>query len=286
MTESNKPADPFDVFGGLINGVLGSALGETAKGKPVNPLIDTFFSKAESVLRSAENAANAPRPRPEASAKPSPAPQPAPAPRSEPTARRVQEGQTSYDPFGKNKFSKPEAPKENVSEPTAQDAPFGGIDLPGVIEDVVAFGQGTFHGLGDMLGFGGHGQAPFAGPDFVHAFKGNSAPPVDIISRANSVEYRLAVAGVKPENVSVELDGELLTIIVNTPKNLDTDEAQFVVQEIWSGNWEKKFNLPAINKDGQKVEIDEEGVKASVKDGLVSVLVPFKERVKTKITVS
>lgn len=273
MTQNNNPTDPFNAFGGLINGVLGSALGDAAKGKPVNPVVDAFFSKAETLIRDASAAANAPRPRPEAFPKPAPAAQKAP-----------QAAPTDSAP-------KTEAPKEDAPKHVADEVPFGGIDLPSVIEDVVAFGQGTFHGLSNMLGFGDQGATPFAGPDFIHVFKANTAPPVDILSRENSVEYRFAVAGVKPENVSVELDAEILTVTINTPKNAPVTEdgkivASYLVQEIWSGNWSSEFAVPAVNKDGHKVEIDEENVKATVKDGLVSVLVPFKERIKTKISVS
>lgn len=275
MTQNNKPIDAFDAFGGLINGVLGSALGDTAKGKPVNPLVDSFFAQAENLVRSAGAAAkSASAPRPEAP-KPSPAAQATPKPEA-PSASATE---APAAPKPAHKASQHEAP----SIPLA--------DLPAILEDVVAFGQGTFHGLGNMFGFGTPGEPLFTAPDFTHVFKGNSAPPVDIVSRENSIEYRFAVAGVKPENVSVELDGELLTVTINTPKNVSVAEegqpvAQFLVQEIWSGNWSSEFVVPAINKDGHKVEIDEENVKATVKDGLVTVLVPFKERIKTKISVS
>lgn len=279
MTNSNKPSDPLDVFGGLVNGILGNALGDTAKGKPVNPMVDSIFNKAEDLLRSGLSAATSASTGPHSSTFPKPAPA-APKP-SAPFASAT----------GSPYIPKTEAPKDETPKHAADEVPFGGVDLSAVIEDVVAFGQGTFHGLSNMLGFGGQGDTPFTAPDFSHVFKGNSAPPVDILSRENSVEYRFAVAGVKPENVSVELDGELLTVTINTPKNgaekaEDAPAVKYLVQEIWSGNWSSEFSIPAVNKDGQKVEIDEENIVATVKDGLVSVVVPFKERIKTKISVS
>lgn len=277
MTQSNKPSDPLDVFGGMVNNFLGSALGDTTAGKPVNPVVDGLFSKAEGLMRTASAAASAAATAAAASHNPPSTAFPKPAPKPAPTASAT---------------GTPSAPKAEAPKHAADEAPFGGVDLSGVIEDVVAFGQGAFHGLGNLLGFGDEkGEPLFTAPDFTHVFKANSAPPLDIVSRENSVEYRFAVAGVKPENVSVELDGELLTVTINTPKNgAEKEEGKpaerYVVQEIWSGNWSSEFAVPAVNKSGQKLEIDEEAVKATVKDGLVSVLVPFKERVKTKITIS
>lgn len=279
MTNPNKPSDPLDLLGGALNNFLGSALGESSTGKPVNPVVDGLFSKAEGLVRTATAAASAAATAASASA--ATGPHSSAFPKPAPTASAA----------GTPSAPKPEAPKDETPKHAADDVPFGGIDLSGVIEDVVAFGQGTFHGLGNMLGFGDQHEPLFTAPDFTHVFKGNSAPPLDIISHENGIEYRFAVAGVKPENVSVELDGELLTVTINTPKNV-TEKVDgkvvsaYLVQEIWSGNWSNEFTLPAVNKDGLKVEIDEENIKASVKDGLVSILVPFKERVKTKIAIS
>lgn len=285
MTEKPNPNDPFNTLGKMFNDVLGSALGDPATGKPVNVNVDKLFSRAEGLaegfFRTVDGMAT-----------------------PQPTARRVQEGQTSYDPFGKNKFSKPTpaetaAPKPETAseakpepkkeeEVSAADAPFNGLDLPHMIDEVIAFGQGTAAGLGKMLGFG---DQPFEAPEFTHLFKANSAPPTDVVSRAESIEYRFAVAGVKPEQVSVELDDTELTVTINTPKNGgisngDTPVVKYLVHEIWSGNWQDTFQIPTHNATGEKREIDEENIKATVQDGLVSILVPFKERVKTKIVIS
>lgn len=284
MTEKPNPNDPLNTLGKIFNDVLGNALGDSASGKPVNPNVDRIFTRAEGLadgfFRTVEGFA---------------APQP--------TARRVQEGQTSYDPFNKNKFGKktdaesapkPEPTAEAKPEPkkeeevSAADAPFGGIDLPHMIDEVIAFGQGTAAGFGKMLGFG---DQPFEAPEFTHIFKGNSAPPTDVVSRAESIEYRFAVAGIKPEQVSIELDDTELTVTINTPKNGgisngETPVVKYLIHEIWSGNWSSTFEIPTHNAKGEKREIDEDSIKATVENGLVSILVPFKERVKTKITVS
>jgi HSP20 family molecular chaperone IbpA len=285
MTEKPTPNDPINTFGKMFNDVLGSALGDTANGKPVNVSVDKLFTRAEDLaggfFRTVDGLVT---------------------PQS--TARRVQEGQTSYDPFNKNQFGKktdaaPEAsaPKPDATadakpepkpEASASEAPFGGLDLPHMIDEVIAFGQGTAAGFGKMLGFG---DQPFDVPEFTHVFKGNSAPPTDVVARAESIEYRFAVAGVKPEQVSVELDDTELTVTINTPKNGgisngETPVVKYLVHEIWSGNWQSTFQIPTHNATGEKREIDEENIKATVQDGLVSILVPFKERVKTKIVVS
>lgn len=282
MTQHNKNSDPLDLLGGALNSFLGSALGENATGKTVNPVVDGLFTKAEGLVRTVSAAANAAGAAAAASHGPhtSTFPKPTPKPASAASASAAPSA------------PKADAPKDEAPKHAADEAPFGGVDLPSVIEEVVAFGQGTLHGLGNMLGFGDEkGEPLFTAPDFTHVFKANAAPPLDIVSTENSIEYRFAVAGVKPENVAVELDGELLTVTINTPKNGAVKEGEtvserYVVQEIWSGNWSSEFAVPAVNKAGQKLEIDEEAVKATVKDGLVSVLVPFKERIKTKIAVS
>lgn len=259
---NNKPVDPLNVLGGLLNDALGSVIGDAEKGKPVNPVFNSFFTKAENLVNSDIFAA----PKAQASAKPE-------APKASTGA-----AETPSAP-------KPDAPKHAEPVPS--------IDLGEVIDDVKATVTGTIHGIGNLLGIGPDSVPGFApaNPIFNHAFKGDSAPPLDIVSRENSIEYRFAVAGVKPENVAVELDAELLTVTINTPKNgrISKNEeslVDYLVQEIWSGNWSSEFELPTVNSKGQKIEIDEEAISATVKDGLVSVVVPFKERVKTKITIS
>lgn len=284
MTEQHKPTDPINAAGKIFNDALGSLLGDSARGKDVNPTVDKLFNRAggiaDELFRTIDGIVAPPA-----------------------TARRVQEGQPYVPPFAKPQFQKPQAQEQASAEPKPQpqpetkpepapeasDAPFGGIDLPHVIDEVIAFGQGTAAGFGKLLGFGG--ELPFEAPEFTHAFKGNSAPPTDVVERANALEYRFAVAGVKPEQVSVEIVAEDLTVTINTPKNGgisngDTPLVKYLVQEIWSGNWSSTFRIPTVNAAGQKQEIDEENISATVKDGLITVVVPFKERVKTKITIS
>lgn len=185
-------------------------------------------------------------------------------------------------------FAKPAAPKapaaaDEAPQTEAKDtpkpaSPFPNFDLNTVLADVL---KETAPLRQKAQGFFEKAENPFV---FTSEFKVAHVPPMDAFLTEDSIEYRFAAAGITAEGVEAELDGDRLTITLTLPEA--TTEGTVLNREIWAGKSTETFVVPTENEEGLKREIDEENIKASVKDGLVSIVVPFKERIKTKITVS
>lgn len=190
-----------------------------------------------------------------------------------------------FDLFAKTMTPEAPASENGASEakdaPKAPHSPFPNFDISTVLEDLMKEtapirkkAQGFFEKVADA-------DEPVL---FTGRVKTYRVPPMDVFLAEDSVEFRFGVPGVTAENVDAELDGDRLTITIKVP-SVET-EGEVLTREIWSGESKETFVIPTENEEGLKREVDEENIKASVKDGLVSIVVPFKERVKTKITIS
>lgn len=176
----------------------------------------------------------------------------------------------------------PKPAAKDAPESEGKDAPaspFPNFDMSTVLEDV----------LNETAPLRKKAKAFFeksedAVPTFLFNLNDCKHPPLNVYLTEDSIEYRFAAAGITAEGVEAELDGDRLTVTLTLED--ESTEAEVLNREIWSGVSKETFVIPTENKEGLKREIDEENIKASVKEGLVSIVVPFKERIKTKITVS
>lgn len=201
------------------------------------------------------------------------------------TSGTAKPGPGLFDIFTKAAAS--EAPQpENVDPeakqaPKASPSPFPNFDMSTLLDDLIKEtgplrkkAQGLFDKVADA-------EPPVF---FTGCAKAFPVPPMDIFLKEDNVEFRFGVPGATAESVEAELDGDRLTVTIDVP-SVET-EGEVLNREIWAGKSKETFVIPTENEEGLKREVDEENIKASVKDGLVSIVVPFKERVKTKITVS
>ncbi|WP_435106305.1 Hsp20/alpha crystallin family protein [Arhodomonas sp. AD133] len=93
-------------------------------------------------------------------------------------------------------------------------------------------------------------------------------PPVDIVEENEAIRIYADMPGVAPEGVSIELDNNVLTvkgdIRVDMPEGIAATYA-----EVRGSQYYRRFTLGR--------EIDAEGIKAEVKDGVLSLALPKKE---------
>jgi HSP20 family protein len=95
--------------------------------------------------------------------------------------------------------------------------------------------------------------------------------PVDIKETDTSYVVTADLAGVKPEDIKVSIDNNILTIQgEKIIENRETNK-NYQILERYSGNFYRQFSLPS--------NIDGENIKAKSKNGVLELLLP-----KTKVS--
>jgi len=101
------------------------------------------------------------------------------------------------------------------------------------------------------------------GSDF---FNRGSFPRVDVKEYDDKLVLEADVAGLKKEDVSVELEGDLLIIKGAKKEDANKDKAKYVYREIKRSSFQRSFQLGT--------NIDKTKVKADYKDGTLVVELP------------
>jgi HSP20 family protein len=120
--------------------------------------------------------------------------------------------------------------------------------------------------LSDLVGHGDWG------------FRDNLAaawtPPVDIFEQADHIRILTELPGVKPDNVKLSVEGNVLTL--SGTKEQETEERTERVHryERTYGTFERTFTLPAT--------IDASGIKATYDNGVLTVTLPKVEKAKPR----
>lgn len=99
-------------------------------------------------------------------------------------------------------------------------------------------------------------------------------PLVDIFETVNGIVVRMEVPGMNKEDVTVEIRENILTIRGERKANPDIRDDAYFRQEICKGNFQRSFTL--------QYSVNLEMIKASVKDGILSIELPHPEQEKPK----
>lgn len=99
-------------------------------------------------------------------------------------------------------------------------------------------------------------------------------PVVDIFEEPNQVRIVAEIPGVKPEDVMVSVEGNLLTI-QGTKEQVAEEKAEKVHRyERTYGSFERTFALPAT--------VDPEHIKATCEAGVLTIFLPKIEKAKPR----
>ncbi|TWO33409.1 Hsp20/alpha crystallin family protein [Seonamhaeicola sediminis] len=103
---------------------------------------------------------------------------------------------------------------------------------------------------------------------------GMTLPKVNIRETADAFYVDMAVPGMKKEDFTIDLDNEVLSI--SSEKNAENEhvEDNHIRQEFGYASFKRTFSLPEY--------IEESKIKATYKDGILSVHLPKKEEAKQK----
>jgi HSP20 family protein len=99
-----------------------------------------------------------------------------------------------------------------------------------------------------------------------------AAPALDLYTTPEAVIAKVALPGVKPEDVDVTVGDDLVRISGAFREEKETSDAGYVQKELSQGTFSRSFSLPtAIKADAAKAEF---------KDGLLTLTLPKTEEVK------
>jgi len=99
-----------------------------------------------------------------------------------------------------------------------------------------------------------------------------AVPALDVYGTPEAVIAKVALPGVKPDEVDVTIGDGVVTISGAFTEEKETSEAGYVHKELSQGRFSRSFSLPTTVKA--------DAAKAEFKDGLLTLTLPKTEEVK------
>jgi HSP20 family protein len=104
--------------------------------------------------------------------------------------------------------------------------------------------------------------------------KHETYPLIDLYTTPEAVIAEIALPGVKPEDVDISVADELVTISGTYKEVKETVETGYLYKELGRGTFSRSFSIPTM------IKTDE--IKATFKEGLLTLVLPKAEQVKPK----
>lgn len=101
-----------------------------------------------------------------------------------------------------------------------------------------------------------------------------AVPALDLFTTQDAVIAKVALPGVKPEDVDVTIADDLVTIRGTFEEQKETTEAGYLHKELSRGSFSRSFAVPTA--------IKAEAATALFKDGMLTLTLPKTEEVKPK----
>jgi len=101
-----------------------------------------------------------------------------------------------------------------------------------------------------------------------------AAPALDIYQTPNEVVVKAALPGIKPEDVSIDVTGDTLTVKGKSKAEQEVKREDYLYQERRYGAFSRSVALP----DGLKPDKAE----ATMEDGVLTLTIPKAEEIKPK----
>ena len=115
---------------------------------------------------------------------------------------------------------------------------------------------------------------PFDAFDAAPYWDGTRAMPIDVIEDKDGYTVKASVPGVKPEELDINIENNVVTIRAERKAEDNKDENTVHRQERYYGKLERCFTLP--------VKVDAEKAKAELEHGVLKLSLPKAETVKPK----
>jgi HSP20 family protein len=97
---------------------------------------------------------------------------------------------------------------------------------------------------------------------------------IDVYQTDNDVVIRSTIAGVKPEDLDVSINNDMITIRGERRKDEEVQEENYYYQECYWGSFSRSVILP--------VDVLADKVEASMKNGILTIRLPKADNTRTK----
>jgi len=101
-----------------------------------------------------------------------------------------------------------------------------------------------------------------------------AAPALDVYQTANEVVVKAALPGLKPEDISVDITGEVLTIRGETRAEQEIKKEDYLYQERRYGSFSRSVVLPG--------QLKPDKAEATLEEGILTLSIPKVEEAKPK----
>ena len=106
-------------------------------------------------------------------------------------------------------------------------------------------------------------------------FNGSLSPALDVYETAEEVVVKSPLPGVKPEELDINITGDILTIKGEARAEQETKQENYFCKECHYGTYARSLTLPA----GLKTDKAE----AKLENGMLTLAIPKAEEVKPKV---
>ncbi len=97
---------------------------------------------------------------------------------------------------------------------------------------------------------------------------------IDVYQTPNDIIIRSTIAGVKPEDIDIAINDDMITIKGERNRDVEIKEEDYFYQECYWGGFSRSVILP--------VEVQADKTDAELKNGILTVKLPKANTVKTK----
>lgn len=101
-----------------------------------------------------------------------------------------------------------------------------------------------------------------------------SMPAVNVIEDKDAFRIEVAAPGLEKKDFKIDVDDKLLTISSEKEVSKESKDSNYLRKEFSYTSFRRSFTLPDI--------VDAEKIKASHKDGILTITIPKKEEAKKK----
>ncbi len=97
---------------------------------------------------------------------------------------------------------------------------------------------------------------------------------IDVYQTPNEIVIKSTIAGVKPEDLDVTINNDMLTIKGIRKNDARIKPEDYYYQECYWGPFSRSVILP--------VDVEAESIKAELKNGILTIILPKASKAKTK----
>ena len=98
--------------------------------------------------------------------------------------------------------------------------------------------------------------------------------PIDVIQKADEIVVEASLPGVKPEELDVSVEDNVLTLSAESSKETETQESGYLIRERSNGSFYRALRLPE--------SVDTEKIHPVYQHGVLTITMPKAEEKKRK----